>query len=229
MAQESGQSILDTRERGGAIKYDKGFYDMIRPGVESSAKALVPTLINLLEPESVIDVGCGEGWWAYEFFQHGCRVIGVDNGAIPTSPLNEKFRAVDLTKPFPDLGKWDLAVCLEVAEHLPVIRAEGFIRDLCNLAPDIIFSAAIPGQGGVGHINEQWPDYWVKLFELNGYAVTGMLRWLIWDDDRIENWYRQNLLLATSHPDHHYDMFGHPSAEPFRVVHPVLYDARRGR
>ena len=202
---------------------------MIRPGVQDSAKALVPLLSMLLTPQSVIDVGCGEGWWAYEFAQEGCHVLGVDNGTIPTSPLHEKFQEVDLTKPFPDLGKWDLAVCLEVAEHLPASRAAGFVEDLCGLAPDIVFSAAIPGQGGVGHINEQWPDYWVKLFNRNGYRVSGMLRWLIWDDDRLENWYRQNLFLASKRWEKHEDLFNHPSAEPFPVVHPVLYEARRSR
>lgn len=218
---------MDTIEGDGAIKYDKAFYDMIRPGVQSSATALAPTLVALFEPQTVIDVGCGEGWWAEAFSELGCDVLGVDSGAIPTSPLDDRFRAVDLTQPFPDLGTWDLAVCLEVAEHLPATRAEGFIKDLCGLAPDIVFSAAIPGQGGVGHINEQPPDYWVKLFRANGFDVSGMLRWMIWDDDRIENWYRQNLLIATSRPESYPDMFGHPSAEPFHVVHPVLFDARR--
>lgn len=218
---------MDITEGDGAIKYDKAFYDMIRPGVESSAKALVPALVTMLDPQTVIDVGCGEGWWAYEFAQNQCEVLGVDNGMIPTSPLGDRFQAVDLTKPFPDLGTWDLAVSLEVAEHLPASRAEGFIKDLCGLAPDIVFTAAIPGQGGVGHINEQPPGYWVKLFRDNGFSVSGMLRWIIWDDDRIENWYRQNLLFATNRPDTYWDLFNHPSAEPIHVVHPILFDARR--
>lgn len=84
----------------------------------------------------------------------------------------------------------------------------------------IIFSAAIPGQGGTGHFNEQWPDYWAELFGENGFAVDSSFRFGIWDDDRIENWYRQNLMIA--HP-------GPPTTPPLSIVHPILYDARRRR
>ena len=84
----------------------------------------------------------------------------------------------------------------------------------------VIFSAAIPGQGGTGHLNEQFPAYWSKLFNENGFAVNSDFRFGIWNDDRIENWYRQNLMIAYR---------GEQMSEPLSVVHPVLYDARRKR
>ena len=206
--------------------YDKGFYDTIRDGTRRSAGILVPLLLKrlgLVAPD-VLDVGCGEGWWAQTFADYGCDVIGVDGAYVESSPLGDRFVAHDLRKPLPDLGRtFDLAISLEVAEHLPPSRAISFVDDLCKQAPVVVFSAAIPGQGGTGHLNEQWPIYWADMFTERGYDVTGMLRLEIWQDDRIENWYRQNLLVAWD-PTHPIDLSPGPV---FPMVHPVLYDARR--
>jgi SAM-dependent methyltransferase len=170
--------------------YDQGFYDTIRPGIQSSAAVVVPLVMRHLQPTSVIDVGCGEGWWGAEFVKHGCRAVGVDGAYVTRhAPGLDRFVATDLEQPLPDLGRYDLAVCLEVAEHLSPARASSFVDDLCGLADLILFSAAIPGQGGAGHVNEQPPDYWVSLFEDYDYAVSGALRWEIWGDPAVENWY----------------------------------------
>jgi hypothetical protein len=118
-------------------------------------------------------------------------------------------------------------VSLEVAEHLPESRAASFVADLCRLAPVVLFSAAIPGQGGTGHVNEQWPGYWADLFGARGYSVSGALRWRIWNDCRVCNWYSQNMLVASIEPGLLTELFYHPLAEPIPVVHPILYEARR--
>lgn len=205
--------------------YTPGFFDVIRDGCRRSAEMVVPTLIDIFAPSSVIDVGCGEGWWAQTFVDAGILAEGVDGP--DTKSILWNFVPHDLATPLPDLGRFDLAISLEVAEHLPSSRAAGFVADLVSLAPVVVFSAAIPGQGGTGHVNEQWPAYWVDLFAANGYAVSGALRWLIWNDDRVENWYRQNLMVATATPKAWPALFDTPMADPFPVVHPVLYDARR--
>jgi hypothetical protein len=150
---------------------------------------------------------------------------------VESSPLGERFTAHDLILPFPDLGTFDLAISFEVAEHLPANRAAGFIADLCSLAPVVAFSAAIPGQGGTGHINEQWPAYWCDLFAGCGYQVTGALRWEIWNDDNIENWYRQNLIVAVKGepPTNELaELLTSPLAPVWPVVHPILFNHVRG-
>lgn len=207
--------------------YTPGFYDIIRAGTRASAEVAVPLILSHIPARTVIDVGCGEGWWAAEFAAHGCDVTGIDGAYVAESPLGDRFYAHDLTSPIPDLGRFDLAVCLEVAEHLPAGRAAGMVADLCRLAPVVVFSAAIPGQGGVGHVNEQRPAYWVDLFARNGYTASGALRWPLWDDDRVECWYRQNLLVAADTPDAYPALFDTPTATPHCLIHPVLFDARR--
>lgn len=193
--------------------YDQGFYATIAAGCRSSAEIVVPLILAEVGASSVIDVGCGQGWWGAEFAAYGCEVTGVDGDYVPDQQI-PNIVAHDLGTPLPDLGSFDLAVCLEVAEHLPPERAASFVADLCRLADVVVFSAAAPHQTGAGHVNCQWPSYWAELFGRHGYQVDGSLRWSIWTDDQVEPWYRQNLLVAS--PD------AIPS-EPLDVIHPVIH------
>ena len=212
-------------------RYDTKFYDTIREGTIRSAEILVPLLIDALHLElgdTVLDVGCGEGWWAQTFTDHGIDGFGVDGDYVNSSPLGDRFRRADLTKPL-TAPAHSVALSLEVAEHLPLSRASSFVSDLCEIAPLVVFSAAVPGQGGTGHINEQWPKYWADHFTGQGYIVSGAFRFDIWDIDGIENWYRQNLLIcaAPDRAEEFPDLFDTPLSRPVALVHPVLYDARR--
>lgn len=208
------------------MPYDTTFFDTIREGTRQSAKVVVPLLIEALAVAdcSMIDVGCGEGWWGAEFAEHYFRAVGIDHHhEFPQIEMIDH----DLEHEFPQLDRYGLALCLEVAEHLTARRAPSFVADLCKLSDIVVFSAAIPGQGGTNHLNERWPGYWVRLFAEHDFACSGALRWRIWDDDRIENWYRQNLLVFARHPDQLPELFMSPAAPPWPVVHPVLFDARR--
>ena len=180
-------------------RYDHDFYDDLRNTALPSARRIVPMLRDLMKIDSVVDMGCGDGSWLSVFRDTGAnRILGLDGDWIDESLLNiarEDFRRVRLDEPIDVAESFDLSMSLEVAEHLPPARAPGFVAELCRMAPVVLFSAAIPRQGGVNHVNEQWPSYWADLFTANGYRTIDVLRLAIWDDPEVTWWYKQNLLL----------------------------------
>lgn len=185
---------------------------------------VVPLILDMLKPRSVLDVGCGIGTWLHVFEKEGVTdYLGVDGDYVNKSLLkipSEKFLAHDLTQKL-NLGrKYDLAISLEVAEHLPEVSANTFVESLTRHADVIIFSAAVPGQNGQNHKNENWPDYWAKKFAQHGYHFHDVIRPIIWDNDKIDWWYRQNIfLVTTTKPDTSHTM-------PRSIVHPKLLEQK---
>jgi hypothetical protein len=110
----------------------------------------------------------------------------------------DRFQAFDLTESLRLERRFDLALSLETAEHLPESRGESFVQDLCRLAPAVFFSAAIPKQGGLDHKNEQWPAYWEERFRACGYTPVDCVRDEVWGDERVLWWYAQNAILFVS-------------------------------
>lgn len=184
------------------VQYDQDYYDAFSDVTRRSAEAIVPFLMELLSPRSVCDVGCGPGIWLAVFAEHGVgEVLGMDGDYVQRESLQidpERFVAADLAHEVPAVGRFDLALSLEVAEHLPEHAAGGFVEALVGLAPAVLFSAAVPGQGGRGHVNEQWPPYWQRLFKQHGYRLIDCVRPRIWDRGKVKFWYRQNMLLFAS-------------------------------
>jgi SAM-dependent methyltransferase len=219
-----------------ATVYDKSFFDQLEPGVRSSASVVVPLLVEMFSPQSLVDVGSGVGMWAAEFLRAGVPdVIGLDGDYIDRSALEiprDRFVPANLEEPL-DLGReFDMVVSLEVAEHLPESSARTFIGSLTRLGPVVVFSAAIPGQGGTHHVNERWPEYWVELFREQGFRAHDPLRRTLWNDGRVAHCYRQNLLVFVrdGHPVNWPRDAGDCSPNPaFGVVHPELYQFFRDR
>ncbi|PBJ13854.1 bifunctional 2-polyprenyl-6-hydroxyphenol methylase/3-demethylubiquinol 3-O-methyltransferase UbiG [Flavobacterium sp. ACN6] len=166
-----------------------------------AAEIAVPYIVKLLKPKSVVDVGCGIGTWLKVFQDYNIdKIIGIDGHYVDKQKLKideSKFIEHDLEKEFSSDEKYDLAISLEVAEHLSVESASIFIISLSKLSDTIVFSAAIPHQGGQNHLNEQPPQFWIDIFEDLGFKLYDIFRPIFWDDNNIDAWYRQNMMLFT--------------------------------
>ena len=217
-----------------ANKYDQKFFAGQKDGAYSSAKQVVPFVVETIKPSSVVDVGCGLGMWLDVFRSNGViDVTGIDGEYVSKEMLKipaEDFIFHDLTQPVSLPRTFDLAVSLEVAEHLPQSRAEGFVRDLTQLAPAVLFSAAIPFQGGTGHVNEQWPEYWTDLFRQQDFVPIDCVRPRIWSNGEVESWYKQNTLLYVKASEigkySDLDTFGLASGSVQALVHPEMYTCK---
>ena len=183
-----------------AAFYAKDMYQLDR--TRDSARVVVPMIVALTRPESVVDVGCGLGAWLGEFHDRGIKVIGLDGDYLEPSTLrfpSEFFRPVDLSSKFEiPAGQYDLAVCLEVAEHLPPANSRHLVQQLTSASPCVLFSAAPPGQWAGGHINCQPLSFWRKLFEEFGFRMFDPVRPGIRDNRDVAWWYRQNIVLFAS-------------------------------
>jgi len=179
--------------------YTADFFRKEHDIVLQSARQVVPIVMSLVKPRRVIDVGCGTGVWLSVFREHGVEdVLGIDGAYVDLATLKiprERFLSFDLSKPIDLDGKFDLAVSLEVAEHLPASSAAAFVESLTKLSPLVLFSAAIPCQGGVNHVNEQWPDYWARLFAERGFEVIDCIRRRTWNNNQVAYYYAQNMLI----------------------------------
>lgn len=220
--------------------YTREYHAAIAPGSDRSAAVIVPLVMHLLEARSVVDVGCGTGVWLAEFGRAGAtRLAGIDGDYVDRSRLMidaKDFVAADLNRPLPRLlpllrgpnAHFDLAVCLEVAEHVHPDRSKGLVEDLCRLSDVVLFSAAIPYQGGEGHINERWPTFWYDLFREQGYELIDPIRKRVWSDRRVEPWYQQNVVMyARPRAIHSRPLLAeehrHTFPEFLSLVHPRLY------
>lgn len=165
----------------------------------ASARAILPGLIARFDVSSLVEVGCGNGHWTRSAIE-----AGVEDWRVVDGPWNnrahllvdkDRFVEADLSRPL-DLGRrFDMALCLEVAEHVAEASAEVLVRSLTAAADIVVFGAAIPLQGGHGHINEQWPSWWRGKFAAQGYRAFDLVRPLHWDDPTIHYWYRQNMFV----------------------------------
>ena len=193
------------------------------------ARKCLPICIKLLKPTSVVDVGCGVGAWAKSACDLGIAdVTGIDGDYVAADQLlipPDRFIAHDLELSIAVDRTFDLAVCMEVAEHLSPNRAAGFVEELTQLAPAVLFSAAIPSQGGTNHINEQWQDYWASLFAQFGFRPIDCVRPALWTDAEVPFWYRQNAILYVGPESPVSKSLSAPM--PLNVVHPELLLAKQ--
>lgn len=223
----SGAAWFERSDLGGL--YDHTFYSGQVAGSMRSAGHIVAAIQQLVKPRSVVDVGCGPGAWLSAFVEVGVTdVIGLDGAHVRKQDLlisPEHFVALDLRESV-TLGRtFDLTICLEVGEHLPQDAAPTLVGTLTSLSSYVLFSAAIPGQGGHGHVNEQWQDWWAHLFANEGFAAVDCIRPLIWDELAVDSWYVQNIILYVRRDvlDERADLRTIDPLPSLAVVHPRTY------
>lgn len=196
---------------------------------ETAADLILPIVFEFFSPNSILDIGCGIGTWLSVAKKLGIKDLkGVDGEYVDRELLgkyliDKEFLSHDLTQPLDLERKFDLCLCLEVAEHLPESFSDTLVETLIKHSDSILFSAAIPGQGGQNHVNEQWPNYWSEKFLKHGYVFLDIIRPLIWDNANVDFWYKQNIILVVK--DSHELTSKFPSSS-LSLVHPELYNTK---
>jgi SAM-dependent methyltransferase len=213
-----------------AHTYDDAFYEELDTTVRDSAEVVVSLVMELVQPRSILDVGCGRGTWLDVFRAAGVTdSIGVDGPHIEPSDLEipvDTFVAHDLDTPLHLARRFDLAMSLEVGEHLDRSRAPALVASLVAHAPVVLFSAAVPFQGGAGHVNEAWPSAWARHFATHDYDPYDVIRPRVWSDPRVAFWYAQNTILYVERAHARtLDTLGAAAVadESIDVVHPALH------
>lgn len=220
----------------GEQAYDENFYRAQKDDSFRSASVILPLVAELVHPRTVIDVGCGVGTWLAVWQKNfGAEIYGLDGDYVDRSQLfidKKDFHSFNLEERITLNRRFDLAMTLEVAEHLTPARADSFVEDLTKLSDVILFSAAIPAQGGTNHVNEQWQSYWAKKFLRFGYVAIDCIRPKIWTTNDVSFWYRQNIFIYAKstelylYPELQEFYLKHRDATIFDAVHPEMWISR---
>lgn len=179
--------------------YEQSFFNYLDRSSSVSAARFLEIFDIGIPVSSVLDVGCGRGAWLAEWRRRGVMdVLGVDGHYVDPDQLlvpKENFRHHDLAEPL-DIGRrFDLVECLEVAEHVEEQKADILLGSIVRHADIVLFSAAVPGQGGEYHVNERPLEYWADKFADVDYRCFDCVRYKVLHCDEIEPWYRYNTLL----------------------------------
>jgi SAM-dependent methyltransferase len=213
--------------------YDKEFYDLQLKGSLDSARLFLGYLFARWVPRSVIDIGCGRGTWLTACKELGVKhLVGLDGPWVTQDMMLDPaidFRSANLAEDGAVTASYDLALSLEVAEHLPPEASDQFVLTLAQASNAVLFSAAFVAQPGTNHINTRLHSFWAKKFLANGYQLFDIFRQEFWDNKKVRPWYRQNTFLYVK-PDHplHRALIedGHCSCKNVGFVdciHPWLY------
>jgi SAM-dependent methyltransferase len=216
--------------------YDPHYHDEKREPARRAAERILPIVLSLVDVESMLDVGCGPGSWLAVAQRLGVpRVTGVegewarawvDDGGTPSHTYDLVFANLEDELILPN--SYDLAICIEVVEHLSPARGESFVADLCRCAPHVLLGAAIPGQQGPNHLNTRWVSYWGSCFAAHGFRPLDVVRGQVWNDSALllpvrqnpvlfvrDDWFERTRSRARTLPS--------PSIAALDLVHPDLY------
>lgn len=192
-----------------------------------SATEVYRTIFSVIEPGSIIEIGCGIGAWLYAAKSlHVPEVCGVDRADVNADALmfdKSAFIVHDLEKPFRAKKKYDLVISLEVASTIDKQYAEIFVATLCHSADIVLFSSAHVGQYEKGHSNEQSYDYWNRQFYKHGYRCLD-IRPLFSQNMHVVDCYKQNMALYIKSTATYLDVVKRLSLPPisFAACHSML-------
>lgn len=166
-----------------------------------TAKFVTQIILKIFPtPKSIIDIGCGQGVWLNEFLKiyKFEKIVAVDSNRSDFKYIagNEKIKILRIDLEEEEIPKQycDIAICLEVLEHLSENSAIRVAEYLSN-SKLLVFSAATPGQGGTGHINEKPTKFWQNFFEERGFFTADIVRPQIIKMKDVPNYYRNNILV----------------------------------
>jgi len=204
------------------VSYNSEFYKELRHTSSKSAIVLAEFILREFKPKSVVDFGCGTGELLKALELMGeVDCLGIEGPWIKqASKCYHRIVVKDLREVVALEKTYDVAVCLEVGEHLEGLYSRNLIATLTNSADIIVFSAAIPGQNGTEHINLQFPEYWAKLFWERGFSLWLDPRSKFYENYDLAAWYQQNTLV--------YKKIDHEVAtkdfiSPNLVRHPLIF------
>ncbi len=158
--------------------YDAQFFSTNQWEGLRHAEWFGPLLVEVFHPKSLVDVGCGTGHFVHWCDANGIDALGLEGASCAIlQGIGSHMLQVDLRKPFEYFGiarRFDLAISIEVAEHIEQEFAGTFVDTLVQLSDCVVLTAAPPGQGGFHHVNEQPWVYWRDLFRARGYAYDAV-------------------------------------------------------
>lgn len=214
--------------------YHEEFYRTNARKSSDSARAILSALREVYGANTLLDVGCGIGTWGRAAKELGfTKYRGLDGDYVRREQLEvgaAEFTAHDLRQAFALDEQYDVAISMEVAEHLPPEAGALLVKSLCAHAPVVLFSAAIPRQGGVDHVNEQWQSYWAERFAKEGYEAFDCIRPRVWDHEDVAEYYKQNALVYVDRRNEAVTEIFRRDAQGrkvvFNLVHPATYQIK---
>lgn len=169
-------------------------YEQISVEEKPFADRLALFMRDVVRPNMVLDIGCGPGHFVYSMRDVGVHCIGIDIDDRIRGKQHLLCENILYSKLVSDV-----AICLEVLEHIPEEDSDEVVDQICTMFLDtLIFTAAQPGQGGVGHINCQPKDYWLKKFLRNGIRRNTLMEDTLkhyCQQGRYMGWFYNNLLV----------------------------------
>lgn len=211
--------------------YDDAFYQKHCAGSYRSAHLILSYIKTHYSIHSIIDYGCGIGTWCIAAKELGVdEVCGIDSNLLNHDDLigqHIEFRQLDIAQPIDLHRDFDMAMSMEVGEHLQTSVSDIYIKNLVRHTELVLFSAAVPGQEGLHHINEKPLSYWVEKFRTYDFLLLDVLRGIFWSNQDVEPWYRNNVVLFAHKSLANQMCQQFPSPPPITdIIHPELFERK---